>query len=123
MSDISIRILVVDDDPFTAELTGMTLEAAGYEAVVAEGGLDAMEKVAENPSFAAVVSDMNMPFMSGAELFEELGKLGIHLPFLLLTGQDAQELVAAHPGMDAVLKKDEGFQEALQEHLKTLLAR
>ena len=123
MNDAPTRVLVVDDDLFTAELTGMALEAAGYEVVVAEGGLDAMEKISDNPAFGAVVSDMNMPFMSGAELFEELGKLGFGFPFILLTGQDVGELRAAHPGMNAVLRKDEGFQEALVELLAKLFAR
>jgi CheY-like chemotaxis protein len=123
MNDAPIRVLVVDDDLFTAELTGMALEAAGYEVVVAEGGLDAMEKISENSGFGAVVSDMNMPFMSGAELFEELGKLEFGFPFILLTGQDVGELRTAHPGMNAVLRKDEGFQEALVELLAKLFAR
>jgi CheY-like chemotaxis protein len=38
MTDTPAIILVVDDDPFTAELTAMIIEMAGYETVIAEGG-------------------------------------------------------------------------------------
>ncbi|MFP5223153.1 MAG: response regulator [Acidobacteriota bacterium] len=123
MHDIPMRIVVVDDDMFTAELTGMALEAAGYEVVIAEGGFDALEKISENGPVGAVVSDMNMPFMSGVELFEELGRQQFAAPFILLTGEDARTLTAAHPGIEAVLPKDERFQEALPELLDALLGR
>lgn len=121
MPESPIRILVVDDDMFTAELTGMALEMAGYEPILAEGGMDAMARLAEDPSFGAVVSDMNMPLMTGVELFEELRREGHAFPCILLTGEDAQALAASHREITAVLAKDETFQEALPELLSSLL--
>jgi len=123
MSDASIKILVVDDDMFTAELTGIVLESAGYETVIAEGGVDALEKLAKDPAFRLVVSDMHMPLIDGAELFKEIRRLGLALPFILLTGQDADRLTADYPDMDAVLQKDESFQELLPELVGALLTR
>lgn len=123
MSDATATILVVDDDLFTAELTGMVLEMAGYEVLTAEGGPDALEKLATTPAIAAVVSDMNMPFMSGVELFDELRRQGCRRPFVLLTGEDAGPLRAAHPDLDAVLTKDEQLQETLPGLVASLLAR
>ncbi len=122
MPESTVRILVVDDDMFTAELTGLALEAAGFDPVVAEGGMEAMEKLATDGPFAAVVSDMNMPLMTGAELIEELRREGHAFPCVLLTGEDAAAL-AGGQGVSAVLQKDERFQEALPELLLALLGR
>ncbi|MEI6206676.1 MAG: response regulator [Desulfuromonadales bacterium] len=123
MSDTPATILVVDDDEFTAELTGMILEMAGYETVIAEGGMDALEKISENPAIRAVVSDMNMPVISGIQLFAELRENGYRQPFVLLTGDEAAPLRLAHPDMDAVLTKDENLQEMLPELLESFLLR
>jgi len=121
MSDTPATILVVDDDIFTAELTGMILEMAGYETLIAEGGMEAMEKLTEDSSIRVVVSDMNMPFIDGIQLFAELRQQGFTQPFVLLTGDDAAPLRLAHPDMDAVLTKDEDLQEALPELVASLL--
>lgn len=123
MDDTPVTILVVDDDEFTAELTGLILESAGYGTVIAEGGLDALEKIAADPTVDVVVSDMNMPFIDGIQLFAELREQGFRQPFVLLTGEDAAPLRLAHPDMDAVLTKDEQLQEILPEMIESLLAR
>lgn len=122
MSDADQIILLVDDDLFTAELTGMVLEMAGYLVQIAEGGLDAMEKLAAKPAISVIISDMNMPFMSGVELFEELRKQGFNQPFILLTGDDAEPLKAAYPDLDAVITKDEKLQDLLPELIESFLS-
>ena len=123
MSEIPTTILVVDDDLFTAELTGMILEMAGYGVVIAEGGMDALEKIATDPAIRMVVSDMNMPFIDGAQLFAELRQQEYGQPFVLLTGDAAAPLRLAHPDMDGVLTKDEDLQETLPEMVGVLLER
>ena len=121
MSDVA-TILVVDDDEFTAELTGMILDAAGYTVVIAEGGMDALEKMAADPTIRMVVSDMNMPFIDGIQLFAELREQGYKQPFILLTGEDAAPLRLAHPALDAVMTKDEQLQDMLPETVASFLA-
>lgn len=123
MSDTAATILVVDDDLFTAELTGMVLEMSGYEVIIAEGGMEALEKITENSVISLVVSDMNMPFMDGIQLFKELREQEYGQPFVLLTGDNAEPLRAAHPEMDAILTKDENMQTVLPELVETILAR
>jgi CheY-like chemotaxis protein len=121
MTDSPKTVLVVDDDPFTAELTAMLVEMAGYETVLAEGGVDALEKLEAQPGLAAVVSDMNMPMMSGAELFGELRRQGFRQPFLLITGEEAEKLRGEYPEMSAVLTKDEELQENLPDLLASIV--
>ncbi|HXE96419.1 MAG TPA: response regulator [Dongiaceae bacterium] len=122
MSDTPKTILVVDDDEFTAELTGMILESAGFCAVIAVGGLDALVKMAEEPTICMVVSDMNMPFIDGVQLFAEMREQGFKQPFVLLTGDKAEPLRLAHPDIDAVVTKDEGLQETLPQLVESLLS-
>lgn len=120
-TEIPVIVLVVDDDLFTAQLTGFFLETAGYNVVLGEGGVDALEKMAGDPAIAIVVSDMNMPFLSGVELFTELRRQGDMRPFILLTGEDIAPLLLAHPGIDAVIKKDEHLEDTLPELVRSLL--
>ena len=121
MTNTPVTILVVDDDEFTAELTGMILEDAGFSVVIADGGIAAMELISENSTIGMVVSDMNMPFVDGTQLFAELREQGYKQPFVLLTGDDAAPLRAAHPELDAVLTKDEDLREKLPETVTSLL--
>lgn len=117
------HILVVDDDPFTAEMTGMILESEEFEIIIAEGGVDALEKLASDPLIRIVVSDMNMPVMSGIELFTEMREQGFKLPFVLLTGDEAAPLRLEHPDMDVIITKDEDMQETLPEIVASLLVK
>jgi two-component system chemotaxis response regulator CheY len=110
-------ILVVDDDAFTAELAGLALETAGFEVLIAEGALDGLEKLAQNASIQAIVSDLNMPLMDGLEFFRELRGQGFSQPFVLLSSQGG----APEPGIAGVLPKDEHFQEALPQRVAALL--
>ena len=123
MNETPIHVLVVDDDALTASLTGMVLEEAGYDVTLAEGGLDALEQLKVGSAIRAVVSDLNMPGMDGLQLFQELRRLGHDQLFVVLTGDGAEPLKAAHPDLDAVVTKDEQFQETLPETLAALLSR
>ena len=121
--DTITHILVVDDDPFTAELTGMILESPEYEIILADGGVDALEKLASDSEIRIVVSDMNMPFINGVQLFDEMREQGFTLPFVLLTGEDAAPLRIAHPDMDIIITKDEDLQETLPDIVASLLSK
>ncbi len=65
------RVLVVDDEPELADLLREMLESAGYEVATAESGAVALALLAE-ARFDAVVSDLRMPDMDGAQLWQEI---------------------------------------------------
>src|SRR5581483_5932594 len=61
------QILVVDDNPGVRETTAMLLTSAGYEVMVAEDGFAALLQLRRwEPDL--IVSDLEMPRMSGFEL-------------------------------------------------------
>lgn len=69
----SRKILVVDDHPANRLLLVQQLEFAGHRSVAAENGVQALrlwEK--ENPPFDVVITDCNMPDLSGFELVRQL---------------------------------------------------
>jgi CheY-like chemotaxis protein len=65
------RILVVDDEPNIREGLAMLLSAEGYNVGTAEDGFDALLRLrSTNPEL--IISDLNMPQMSGFELLSVL---------------------------------------------------
>ena len=65
------RILVCDDDPAIARAIGIYLRAAGYEAVEAHDGLEALDICAKQ-TIHLVIMDIMMPGMDGLELIDQL---------------------------------------------------
>src|SRR5690349_6800291 len=74
------RILIVDDDPSIREVLCMLLGEEGYEAESAEDGFDALLQM-KNSLPELVISDLNMPRMSG---FEFLSVLRRRFPQILV---------------------------------------
>jgi len=95
--DKSIKILVVDDFATMRKVIRNLLKQSGYENIVeAEDGVNAL-KILKSQKIDFVISDWNMPNMSGLELLkavradEELKSL----PFLMVTAEALQENVVA----------------------------
>ena len=118
-----MKILVVDDDSLAGEMIGAVLEEMGHEAILAENGVDAADKLNSQAGIKMIISDMNMPMVSGIELFRELREQGNTLPFILLTGDAPDGLLAREPRIDACLLKDFGLDETLPQVIKDVLAR
>ena len=117
-----MRVLVVDDDSFSGEMTSAILEDAGHETVLIESGVEAVELLAGDQGFAVVISDMNMPFVSGLELFEILREEGCQLPFILLSGENPAPLWQREPRLEACLAKDSHLETTLLQTLDRILA-
>lgn len=118
-----MRILVVDDDSLAGQMTGAVLEEAGHDVVLAEDAIAAAEILNADAAIEMVVSDMNMPMVSGIDLFRELRAQGANLPFILLTGDDPAALLAREPALDACLMKDFALEDSLPRIMADVLAR
>jgi PAS domain S-box-containing protein len=112
-----LRILVVDDDPVTAQSLRNILEADGHLVVVTNGGqagidafLDAQQR---NEAFAIVITDLGMPYIDGRKVASKLKAASPATPVILLTGW-GQRLVAegdVPAGVDRVLDKPPKLRE------------
>lgn len=118
-----MKILVVDDDAMAGEMTAAVLEDAGHAILLAENGMDAIEKLEAEPDIALVVSDMNMPLVSGIDLFRTLRDQGVDIPFILLSGDAPEPLKAQEPRLDECLLKDFTIETTLVEAIARVTAR
>jgi CheY-like chemotaxis protein len=106
-------ILLVDDDPLAGEMIAATLEMLDHTVILAENGIEAIEQVENNPNLNLIISDMNMPMMTGIELFHTLLENHVLLPFILLTGDNPTPLLTQEPRLSACILKDSSLDETL----------
>ena len=120
-----LKFLVVDDFSTMRRIVRNLLKEIGYaEADEAEDGVVALHKL-RNSTFHFVVSDINMPFMNGFELLNEIkidDKLK-HLPVLMVTAEARKEdiVAAAQGGAAGYIVKP--FTKATLEEKVTLILK
>lgn len=93
----SERILLVDDEEDLIYATEKALRRLGYEVLATSSGLEALELFREQPKrFDLVITDQNMPKMTGVELAQEMLRIRPGIPILLCTGfgPDSEEGVS-----------------------------
>jgi CheY-like chemotaxis protein len=67
MPDLKARLLIVDDEPMTRTLLSQIFGGLGHPVRAAEDGFAALEQIRKEPP-DILLSDLNMPRMSGFEL-------------------------------------------------------
>jgi CheY-like chemotaxis protein len=89
-------ILVVDDDPVSVSLIEMIATRNGFTCQAASSGAEALAWLDTATSVEMVITDQNMPGMTGLELYSKVHadlRFG-HLPFILCTGLADRTTVA-----------------------------
>ena len=87
-------VLAVDDSVAMRHILEATLISAGFQATLAEDGRDALRKAVEATAtggFDLILTDHNMPGLTGLELIRALRELSpyVDTPILLLTTEDS----------------------------------
>lgn len=117
-------ILVVDDSVTTRILERNILRAAGYNVEVAVNGLDALTKL-NTMHFDLVVSDVEMPDITGFELVARLKKDSSlsHIPVILVTSlaSELDKQKGLKAGASAYITKGSFDQEELLGTIRSLL--
>jgi DNA-binding response OmpR family regulator len=115
------RILVVDDDGDIRRLNTEVLVGAGYEVDSAANGALAWD-ILQFKRYDLLVTDYNMPKMSGVELLLKLHACRMALPVILVSGTIPWEKLKRHPWLhiDATLLKPHTPDELLAEVEKVL---
>jgi putative two-component system response regulator len=88
------EILVVDDEKPICSMLSQWLKHEGYESSVASCGEDAIELLSKS-RFALMISDINMPGMSGVELLSKAKIVDPDMAVLMATGVSDRD-VAIH---------------------------
>jgi CheY-like chemotaxis protein len=113
IGQISERVLLVDDDPLVRKLISGYLVAAGYVVRTAVDGLDALAKLrAGLPDL--IISDLNMPRMSGHELLEVVHKRFPQIPVIISSADDSNEMPGGVVADAHYHKSGLGFQQLLE---------
>lgn len=90
------HVLIVDDEPPAAKLLALILGAHGFSFMVAHNGAEAVRAL-PHQRFHAVVSDLQMPGMSGLDVLSYVRENHPYLAFLVTTGIDDLDI-----GVDAM---------------------
>jgi DNA-binding response OmpR family regulator len=85
------RVLLVEDEPLTAEVFARSLVRDGHVVDVARDGLQALRRLRERmPSL--VVLDMSLPALGGADVVRELRAAGhTDLPIVVVSGSERRD--------------------------------
>ena len=106
-----LRILVVDDDPLLIKSLRDALETDGHTVTTANGGQEGIDTFLEatkrGEQFAAVITDLGMPYVDGRKVSSAIKSASPLTPVILLTGW-GQRLIEegdAPSDVDRVLNK------------------
>lgn len=102
-----MHVLVVDDDAVSAEFLSNTLLHFGYEVTVASNGREAFHLI-RTGKYSIVVSDWEMPEMSGPELCRQIRcrQWSSYIFFILITSYGSEHVVEGlKAGADDFLTK------------------
>lgn len=84
-------VCVVDDDRSSRFALSTLVRSLGYDVEAFESGREFLKWLAQNrPS--CVISDVQMPGMSGIEMFQRMNDMGIQTPVVLFTAYPTAEL-------------------------------
>jgi two-component system chemotaxis response regulator CheY len=86
-------ILIVDDASMVRRQVAGALQKIGYSVLEAIDGVDALQKVDDNPSTKLIMLDIHMPNMNGLEFLEQLRTRGSTIPVIVLTAEAEPEVI------------------------------
>jgi two-component system, OmpR family, response regulator len=108
------KILVVEDDPTTADYVARGLEQNGYVVDSAATGRDGLFHATDG-NYAAIVLDRMLPGMDGLAMLSALRAAGIETPVIVLSalGSTDERVKGLKAGSDDYLVKPFAFSELL----------
>ena len=119
-ADLNMKILVVDDMSTMRRIVKNILKQLGFANMEeAENGQEALQKLRAD-TFGFVVSDWNMPNMTGLDLLKQVRTVDNDVRFVMMTGRSDLDSVkvARDHGIDSYLRKPFS-PEQLQKKLQT----
>jgi nitrogen-specific signal transduction histidine kinase/CheY-like chemotaxis protein len=118
------RILVVDDDEPVLDLAREFLERAGFEVLTAPGGQAGIDLFrAHSDDIDAVILDLVMPGVGGAEAFVEILRIRPEMPVVVTSGYDKEKAVErfSSRGFSGFLYKPYEPEELVESVRKALI--
>jgi DNA-binding response OmpR family regulator len=103
------HIIVAEDEKHICRTLLLILRKAGYRVTVFENGQTALQKILDNTmtfeKFDLLITDLQMPKLSGVELIRELEKRNTAIPIIMITGYaDKKEYTTIGAHMECIEK-------------------
>lgn len=121
---MSLRILIIDDDPDIQDLLYAALDESVYILDAASDGTSGLNLATEN-EYDAIILDINLPGMNGFEVCKELRE-GAHVstPIMMLTtrGEVEDRITGLDYGADDYVPKPFAVEE-LEARLRAMTRR
>jgi DNA-binding response OmpR family regulator len=116
------KVLIVDDEKGVRDLLHSFLKAAGYQAIMASNGEEAIE-LAKSESPNAILLDVKMPGIDGVETCRRLRaeEQTRYIPVIMVTAFGTTEKEAIDAGADDLINKPFNLTD-LAVRLKSLLS-
>ena len=101
----AVSVLIVEEEGYTRTLLRTVARALGVEQIVTANGAKAALRIVEETKVNLVVSDLNLPDMTGLEFLAELRRRSPNIQFLLISSQSDPEHIqqAVNSGVSAIL--------------------
>jgi len=94
-------ILVVDDEASVRLVTAQTLQAFGYDVLLAAGGVEAVALFAQRgEEIGAVLTDIMMPILDGPATIRVLRQMNRRVPIIATSGLTANRQIAQYANLD-----------------------
>ena len=101
------KILLVDDEPDILEFLKYNLEANGLEVIVGNNGLEALDKLSENPDL--IILDIMMPHLDGYEVYKKIREKedfkDVPIIFLTAKSEETDEIKGLELGASDYVQK------------------
>ncbi len=105
----NLSVLLVEDDAFAIKIAQTVLRQLKVPYIsTAKDGAEALDVLNSGTQrFDLIISDWNMPEMSGLQLLKAVRMKWVGMPFIMLTGKASPEFVveARDNGVDAYVVK------------------
>ena len=124
-AQVKSKVLLVEDSLPIRTQVKRILEGAGYDVTAVVNGLEGFKTIRAGKAFDAVVSDVEMPELSGLEMTARIREYPEYdeLPIILVTtlAKEADKRRGAEAGANAYLTKGDFDQNLLLNTLKRLI--
>lgn len=97
---MSNKVLIIDDEKVITDLTRKVLSSESYAVDVALDGQTGLEKLQTN-AYGLVLCDIMMPDVDGFAVLDEIKRLGLAIPVIMITGYSTVETAMRSINADA----------------------
>ena len=98
------KVLFVEDDKTTIESLSPMLNEVFDEVIYAEDGEDGYLQFITNDDVDLIITDLNMPSVSGAGMIIQIRKIDLHIPIIVLSAYSNPQHIP-----DSINKKVVGY--------------